>query len=156
MNMWWTYALLHLIVGYPIYHILGTIRHELSHVVAYWLAGYGVQELHLLPFRDKDGTWYWGRAVPESRPGAKHSIHMHVAPYYTNVLLVAAWTVFTVYIREQAEMLLGINVLEYNLLLGFTILLLISPIVDTGYNLYKLARLGTGDFARAQEYNRLH
>jgi len=88
MSVWWLDALLHLVVGYPVYQILGTIRHELSHAVAYWLSGYGVKDLHLLPFRDKNGTFYWGRAIPDPRPGARHTIHMHLAPYYTNIALL--------------------------------------------------------------------
>lgn len=156
MNMWWLDALIHLVVGYPVYQILGTVRHELSHVVSYWLSGYGVQDLHLLPFRDKDGTFFWGRALPATRPGAKHTIHMHLSPYYVNVVLIAAWTVFAVMIGKKPEVISSINRLEYNLMLGFTVFLLVSPLVDTGYNLYKWLRYDRGDFARAAEFSRLH
>ena len=156
MNMWWLDALLHLVVGYPIYQILGTIRHELSHALAYWLAGYGVKELRVFPFRDKDGTFYWGRIVPEPRMGAKHTIHMHLAPYYTNTVLVGGWVVFALALWQRIETLDAVNRLEYNLLLMFAILLFVSPIVDTGYNLYKYLWRGAGDFARAAEFSRLH
>jgi len=156
MNMYWQYALIHLIAGYPIYQILGTIRHELSHVVSYWCCGYGIKELHLLPFRDTDGLFYWGRALPAVCAGAKLSIHMHLAPYYTNAILIALWVVFAATIGRQHEMLANVNVLDYNLLVGATILLLVSPIVDTVWNLYKYARYDRGDFARAAEYSRLH
>jgi hypothetical protein len=154
--MWWLDALLHLIAGYPIYQILGTIRHELSHGFAYWLSGYGVKEIHLLPFRDKDGTWYWGRIMPDARMGATHTIHMHLAPYYTDVVLIGIWAVFAMLMRQRVEVLRSLNRLEYNLLLGFTMLMLVSPVVDFCYNLYKYLRYKTGDFARAVEFKKLH
>jgi len=155
MNMWWRDALFHLL-AYPIYQILGTIRHELAHVIAYWLSGYGVKELRVFPFRDTNGTFYWGRVLPESRMGATHNVHMHLAPYYVNTVLCGAWAIFAMIIWERTNQLSGINEQEYNVLLAITILTFVSPIVDTGYNLLKYLWRGTGDFARAAEFRRLH
>lgn len=154
MSWWWLDILLHLIVGYPVYQILGTIRHELAHVIAYRLSGYGIKEMRVFPFRDKDGEWYWGRVMPETKPGARNNVHMHLAPYYACALSIAAFV--AIYFNARECSLAEISRRDYNVILAITMSMLVSPLVDTAYNLYKCVRLGRGDFKRAVEYLRLH
>lgn len=148
----WTDALIHLTVGYPVYQLLGTIRHEVSHVVAYMLAGYGVAEFRILPHRSEDGTFYWGRAVPEVKPGAQQTMAMHMAPYYTNAVLMVAWCVLQWFLPKPSE----VNRLDLNLLIALAMMMCVSPVVDTAYNFLKYVCKGRGDFARANDFALLH
>lgn len=148
----WPDALFHIIPGLLIYQLLGTIRHELAHVVAYWLAGWKITGLHVLPHWYKD-EWYFGRMTAELQGGAKHNLHMHLAPYEVNAIAVIIWAVVSRFVEQPWS---SNPHVAWNLWAAFTILFLVSPAVDTLYNLYKFVRHNSGDFRAALTYWEMH
>jgi hypothetical protein len=148
LTLRWPDAGWHLIPGLLIYQLLGTIRHELAHAIAYALCGWKVTEVLLLPhwYRNK---FYWGRYTAEVQGGAKQSIHLHLAPYEACALALGIWFAVA---RWLPPPWVADERLAWNLWAAFTALFLISPIIDTLYNLLKLVLWKRGDFWRAMTY----
>lgn len=148
----WPDALWHIIPGLAVYQILGTVRHELAHAVACWLAGYKVTLVRVLPhmYRDK---FYWGRIAFEPQGGARYSIHMHLAPYEVGAVAVAIW--FAV-VRFAPPPWVADERMAWHLWAMFTLMFLISPIVDFLYNLGKMIFAKRGDLYKAVRFWETH
>ena len=129
---WWD-VLVHLAL-YPAYQILSTARHELAHAIAGRLAGLRILEVHILPTR-RDGRWYWGFVRWEGMP----NVHCFLAPYYVDLACLPAGIWLTV--RPPAW--------PFHAWAAAVVMLLVSPAIDTLYNLLKWRLRGTGDFAAA-------
>ncbi len=130
--MTWTSILLHCLLLYPVYQVLGTLRHELSHALAAVFQGVGVREIRIFPSRI-DGKWYWG--FVRYGTGSPVSRWVHAAPYLVNAAFVA-W---------------GFSLIPYltgHEWLAAVILCWASPALDTLYNLCKWWFYDTGDFKR--------
>lgn len=151
----WHYLLLHLTLGYPIYQLLGTIKHELAHAVAFKLSGFGIQEFRILPFRNNDGTFFWGCVTPEIKDGARDNVHIYYAPYYVDFVLIVTGLLFGFCLRSHID-LATFTTLEVNGLITAVMLTIVSPIVDILYNLYKYWRWNRGDFAQAHAFSLTH
>ena len=137
------------ILAYPIYQILSTIRHELSHAVAYWLSGWRVTEIKVLPSK-VDGRFYWGYIRVEPKNHYNLNIHMALAPHYVNLISITAWLSWYLndypWIRSDAT----------HTWIIITVLGLISPAVDFGYGLLKSIITNHGDFASALKIWRIN
>ncbi len=48
------------LLAYPLYQIIGTIRHEASHALTAWLEGAAIQQFVFLPGFHDNGYFYWG------------------------------------------------------------------------------------------------
>jgi hypothetical protein len=119
---------------YPVYQILSTARHELAHAIAGRLSGLRILEVRILPFR-RDGRWYWGVVRWEGTP----NVHCFLAPYYVDLACLP------VGIRLAAAP----PAWPFHAWAAAVVMLLVSPVVDTLYNLLKWRLRGTGDFAAA-------
>lgn len=142
----WPDLFLHFIPGLIVYQILGTMQHELAHAVAFLFAGYGINKLKILPGRI-NGRWYWGYVTPFAKPGAHQTIHMHLAPYYVDILKLISWIVM--YTQTARPWIPMHSRLDYHVWVAFTMFFLVSPLVDMIYNLMKLWLQNRGDFRRA-------
>ena len=91
IGMTWQIVLIH-VLCYPIYQLIGTIRHELAHAVAAWATNVRVIGVKVLPHRF-NGHWLWGRTTfhPEDLFKLKPVVYM--APYYVDLYLLAVWGV---------------------------------------------------------------
>jgi hypothetical protein len=148
----WPDILWHIIPGLLIYQILGTTRHEVAHAIAFVLSGYKLVELHVLPHRYKD-EFYWGRCVAEPQGGAKHNVHVYLAPYEVNAVAITIWFCVA---RWASHAWVANARLNWNLWALFTVLFLISPIVDLLYNLGKHVFAKRGDFSMAARFWETH
>lgn len=137
MNWQWSSLLLHLLIGYPLYQILGTIRHELSHALAGIIQGIGVREIHVLPSHI-DGKWYWGFV----RYGVSDLPRwwVYLMPYFVNILHIIAGLWLVPYVAK-----FGIIHAWY----AAIVLTLFSPVLDVVYNGVKFLLYDSGDFAAA-------
>lgn len=129
MSIWVIHVLL-----CPLYQLVSTIRHELAHVIAAKLSGARVTEIRFLPHR-RYGKWYWGYVGLEGTVNA----HSHLAPYYVNIvcLCVGIWMLI-----NPPKIPIHWKVVSF-------IMLILSPVVDTMYNLTKWWLKDMGDFAEA-------
>lgn len=142
-DLTWKIVLLHLAL-YPLYQLLGTLRHELAHAVAAILSGFRVEELRVLPCRIKGEFYFgytrWNYRLParlEDLP--KPNRHMYLAPYYVNLalLLVGLWTIPAVEWKNPHRFAVAF------------MLLVVSPFADTLYSAVKFALFGEGDLFEA-------
>jgi hypothetical protein len=148
----WPDVVWHVIPGIVLYQILSTCRHELAHAVAFWLAGYGIKKIYVLPHWS-DGSFYWGRTVPEARAGAQQTPHIYLAPYYACALALCIWGFVVAF---AAPPWVESSRMAWNLWAMFTVMFLVSPIIDFTYNLRKWLVNKCGDFKQAQEYWKTH
>ncbi len=128
--MTWTSILLHCLLLYPVYQVLGTIRHEFAHVLAALFQGVEVLEVRVFPSRI-EGKWYWGFVRVD--PNARLSRWFFGAPYLVSALTIA----------------LGFAVVPYltgHEWLAAVIFCWASPALDTLWNLCKWWFKDTGDF----------
>jgi hypothetical protein len=134
----WQAVALHALL-YPLYQIISTVRHELAHAIAARLSGLTVTEIRVLPCR-RDGRWYWGYVRWEGTA----NVHCYRAPYYVNAacLPVGVWLALDPPAWSLHAWVVAI------------VLLLVSPIVDTLYNLLKWRFYGRGDFAVVSDLER--
>jgi hypothetical protein len=138
MNWTWTDVLIHLL-AYPIYQIIGTIRHEGSHALAAMSCGASILEFRFLPHR-REGKFFWGYVSWSSGLDLEQMRLVYLAPYLVDVFLLITGSV--VLRMHQFE--------NFHWLAFAVIMLLLSPAIDTLYNLGKWAVKGTGDFADAR------
>ncbi|HSN72855.1 MAG TPA: hypothetical protein VLT59_15165 [Steroidobacteraceae bacterium] len=147
MTLRWPDTIWHIIPGLIIYQILGTARHELAHALAFKLYGWKVTRLFITP-HIYQGSFYWGRCMAEVQGGARHSSHIHLAPYEACALSLLCWGVVA---RTWPPPWTLNDRLAWNLWAAFTAMFLISPVVDTVYNLWNCLRHKRGDFWRAAQ-----
>lgn len=133
MSWEWVDLLWHLL-AYPIYQVLGTIRHEGAHAIVAKLYGAEILEFKFLPFR-RDGRFYWGYVGWHGDLDAAQVSVVKKAPYLVNVLLVVVWFVVSrAYAFEQ-----------FHWFAFTTAMLLVSPVIDSAYNLFKALVWRRGD-----------
>ena len=133
MDCAWTDVLIQ-VVFYPLYQVLSTVRHELSHAVAARLSGLRIAELRVLP-GVHDGRWYWGWTGWEGTP----NVHCHLAPYYVDLACLP----LGIWIAAAPP------AWPFHAWAAAVVMLLVSPLVDVLYNLLKWRLRGVGDFADA-------
>lgn len=133
MGWGWADILWH-VLAYPIYQILGTLRHELCHAAAAKSFGATIEEFRVLPHR-RDGRWYWGYVRWGGDLDAAQVSVVKKAPYLLNVALVVAWFVLR-YAREFES---------FHWFAFATVTLLVSPVADSTYNLFKAIVWKRGD-----------
>ena len=63
---------------YPIYQILGTLRHELAHAIAARMSGVKLLEFKIMPHFYND-TFYWGRVQYDPATLHRTNIHRSIA-----------------------------------------------------------------------------
>ncbi len=131
----WTDLLIHLL-AVPIYLILGTLRHELSHAFAATIQGLTVTKISVTPSR-RDGKWYWGYVQWTSGLANNWTL---LAPYLCALLFLVGG--IAGYSRVLATC-------SFHYLAVFAVIFIISPVVDTAYNIAKWLISDRGDFARA-------
>lgn len=136
MDWTWVDVLWH-VLAYPIYQILGTIRHEGCHAIVAKHYGATIEEFRFLPCR-RDGVWYWGYVRWSGALTEGQARAVRRAPYPVDVLLVAAWA----YLYACQMALFGGSFHPFAIV---TILLLVSPVIDIVYNTLKAAVWGRGD-----------
>lgn len=135
MEWSWIDVLWH-VLAYPIYQILGTLRHELCHAAAAKAFGATITELSVLPCR-RDGQWYWGytRWVGDLTGDQRSAVRR--APYAIDVLLIAVW--FILFYPNEFE--------SFHLFAFTAVMLLVSPVADIVYNMVKALVWRRGDLA---------
>ena len=143
-NIEWYHLLIHLLCA-PLYQIIGTARHESSHALVGWVSHLDILEIRILPSRH-NGRFLWGlvRFDPKTLAG-NMNVHVYLAPYYVDAVWLAPGV--ALYVTGLAE-----QIASPHLALFAGIMLVVSPVVDTVYNLGKWALKGLGDFAKAREF----
>ena len=124
----WQGLLLHLLL-YPLYQVASTARHELAHAVTAWLSGLKVTEVRVIPCR-RDGRWYWGYVRWEGTPNVHCYVDLACLPF-------GVWLAVT---RPEWPL---------HAWAAAVVMLLVSPVVDTIYNVLKWRLYGRGDFTSA-------
>jgi len=123
------------ILAYPLYQILSTIRHELAHAIVVTATGGTVIEFNVFPHK-RNARWYWGYTRWLTFDGWKPSAHVYLAPYYVNLICGGVW----IYLRNNVPFQ------NEHWWIFTTVMLAISPVVDTLYNVGKWLFLQRGDF----------
>lgn len=132
---WWAWILN--IVLYPIYQILGTLKHEGAHALGAKIQGLRILEFRYLPSRI-DGRWYWGYVRFDGMPNTT----TRLMPYYVDaIVFIIGVSLFWTNEEWWAQ--------HAQLFLPSFILTIILPIVDVIYNLGKWWIGDRGDFAEA-------
>jgi hypothetical protein len=130
-------------ICYPIYQILGTIRHETAHWIAARLSGMNVLEFKVIPHYHND-FFYWGRVRYDPATLHKTNIHVSLAPYYVDAIFVIVFIVLRLTgVLDQVE--------NPHLKMFIGISLVVSPAFDFFYNLFQFVRHNRGDFAYARK-----
>ena len=132
------------LIAYPIYQILGTLRHEGAHAAEVIWHGGVVFEFRILPHFYR-GSFYWGRVRWVTPITVAQAIDVLKAPYYVNVACIAWGMVLARAVQLQVVSM------DHFTRFGL-IMLVLSPAIDTLYNLGKWFIHGVGDFARIGEY----
>lgn len=134
MSWSWLDILWH-VLAYPIYQIIGTLRHEGCHAIVARSFGASILEFRFLPHR-RDGRWYWGYVKYEGSDLDRDQIEVvKKAPYVLDIALVLAW--FLVDRLREFE--------SFHWWAFATVMLLVSPVVDFVYNLFKALVWHRGD-----------
>lgn len=118
------------ILAYPLYQIIGTIRHESAHALWAYYEGATITDFRVLPSIIQ-GRWYWGYV----RWIGQVSWLGTVAPYILDLLTVICGVIILYYIRQQKTWL-WINIL---------IIFIISPFANSIYNYGNALLLHKGD-----------
>lgn len=132
---WWIWVI-HIIL-YPLYQIIGTLKHEGAHALGAKRQGLRIVEFKYLPSRI-DGRWYWGY-VRFTGEANKTTLLM---PYYVDATLFFGGIIAFMNREEFWAQ-------RTAWLLPCMILTLALPIVDVIYNLGKWLFGNRGDFAKA-------
>ena len=133
---WWVW-ITHLLL-YPVYQVLGTLKHEGAHALVGIAQGLRVLEFHVLPERI-NGQWFWGRVLMSGRL----STLGFLAPYivdlavFTAGLMVGQWVSYDWWMAHAWVFFMTM------------ILLVVLPLVDVVYNVVKWWVRDRGDFADA-------
>lgn len=134
-SYWWVHILL-----YPLYQVLGTIRHELSHAFSAIWHGADVEEVRVIPHR-RDGKLYFGYVAWVGDLTDEQRVKVYMAPYFTATLFMALWVaMLTVDWTHEG----------FHAFAVWTILCLVSPLVDILYNAFRGVFYGSGDIAEAR------
>ena len=137
MELCWIDVLIHLL-AYPLYQLLSTLRHEIAHAVAAKLAGYTITSFKFWPHRDKhDGIFRFGYVAWQLPKGVtKTSAHVTMAPYYVDVVLLVTWVFIYTFVDFS----------KVHWWLFVAIMLLVSPMLDMIYNVFKAILFNSGDW----------
>lgn len=135
----WTTILVH-VLAYPAYQVLGTIRHEACHAIVAKLHGAEITKFRWYPER-VEGVFFWGY-VRWLWPDAEREelLFAFRAPYLVNIILIVIGAMMFAFVEIPNDHWWMVTL----------ILLVISPAVDTLYNMVKGWR-GYGDFSRIKE-----
>jgi hypothetical protein len=122
------------ILGLPVYVLIGTARHELSHALAAMLEGAHVEKIHLIPSLAPDRGLLWGYV---NWSGATTWIPL-AAPYFCDLLtfLLGTW-LFCARITMPRWLRIQIFVIG-----------VVSPAVDSSFNYLGLLHNHLSDAAR--------
>ncbi len=107
------------LLAYPIYQIIGTIRHEGSHALAGLLSGVKIQQFVFLP-SIVNGQLYWGYVNFQSDV----SWPVIAAPYLIDILTFSIF--FIICLRAKFD--------HRWIWLNLVIIGLISPLINSAYN----------------------
>ncbi len=123
----------------PLYQILGTIRHELMHALFGKWNGLRITKIHVWPGL-LDGRWMWGYVQWEGQPKSLPWMrHVYLAPYYINFVCLVSGVLILNLVEWE----------NFHWLAVTAIVLVISPVIDTLYNILKYVVRRTGDWALA-------
>lgn len=140
MDWNWNDILIHALL-IPVYQIVSTFRHELFHAIMVWRDGLKITAFKVFPHK-YNGRFYWGRVswtgTPSSGQAAKHIFLM---PYYVNLLCLTV----------GVPLVLMYGWSQFHYLAVTTIMLIVSPVVDTTYNVLKWKLTNSGDWAIAMK-----
>jgi hypothetical protein len=108
------------LLAYPVYQIVGTIRHEGSHALAAVLEGARLQQFVFLPSLSSSGRWLWGYVEYQGRVNG----WVTAAPYLVDLLTYAVFfgLCYAVLFRRRWVWL------------NLVIFGLISPLINSAYN----------------------
>lgn len=126
-DLWW-------LCGYPVYQVIGTIRHEMSHALGAVLQGATLTEISVLPSLHPQWGFFWGyvRWV-----GGHADWLTAAAPYFCDLIVAAACVPLCLRLRRLPRWLW----------LNLFILGLLSPFFNLAYNYLKVLLLHRGDVA---------
>lgn len=110
------------VLAYPIYQVIGTIRHESGHALAAWIQGAKITKFVFLP-GIRNGQLYFGYVNWE---GATNWVTT-AAPYFLD--LVTFLIFFTITFRGKFK--------RYWLWINIVIFGVISPLLNSGYQYIK-------------------
>ena len=74
------------VLAYPLYQLVGTLRHELGHAAVAILLGGRIEKLVFWPTQTEAG-FHWGYTVWYGRP----SVIVTAAPYILDLVFFASW-----------------------------------------------------------------
>jgi hypothetical protein len=120
------------LLAFPLYLLIGTLRHEASHALVGWLEGAAITEFVFWPTTHRGGLW-WGYV----RFDSPTSWLTTAAPYVVDLLTFGLF--FWLCIRYPFQ--------RRWLWLNADIIGIISPLVNSAYN-YQNAFRGAGDIGR--------
>ena len=125
------------LIGFPVYLIIGTIRHESAHALVAWLQGAEVTKFVFLPGL-VDGQLYFGyvRWI-----GGDTNWLTTAAPYFLDLLTFAVFIALCQFVCFK----------RHWLWLNLVILGILSPLVNSGYQYFKPGLFGRGDIGRLME-----
>lgn len=120
------------LLAYPVYQVIGTARHELSHAAAAILQGAHVTQVQFFPSHLAGKGWYWGYI---RFTGGTNGWAVPAAPYLGDLITfgLTAW----IFLRFPGMP----DWAKANLF----ILGILSPWLDLAYNYQKVFTLGNGD-----------
>jgi hypothetical protein len=121
------------LLAYPLYQIIGTIRHEASHALMAWLEGSTIHKFVFWPTVDEWGRFRWGY-VELSEPTTWLTL---AAPYFADLFTFGLF--FWICLRLRFS--------RHWLWLNAVIIGLISPLFNTSYN-YLRSSVAVSDVGR--------
>jgi hypothetical protein len=123
-DLWW-------LLAWPVYQLIGTARHELSHAaVAAW-QGARITQIQIFPSFRPQG-FFWGYVT---WTGGQTNALVTAAPYLCDLAVFLAFLPLCT-LATRAPRWLWINAF---------IIGIVSPLIDTAFNYSKLFRCGAGD-----------
>jgi hypothetical protein len=108
-DLWW-------ILAYPLYQLIGTLRHEASHALAAVMQGARITEFVIWPTRGRWGYVNWEGSVTPA---------VMAAPYICDLLTFLVFFLVCMVIRFDKRRWIWLN----GIALG-----IISPLVNSAYN----------------------
>jgi hypothetical protein len=119
------------VLAYPLYQLVGTLRHELGHAVVALMLGGKIEKIVFWPTRTEAG-FHWGYTVWYGRP----SVIVTAAPYILDLVVFGAFFLICTRVRFR----------RHWVWLNLVILGLFSPFVNSVYS-YVRGIMGAGDVA---------